>query len=152
MSDKISEFDYQLIDPIGYHYKGEVIEGTFITLKAPSSKNTVECAQLKQAFFRAIPQSEGNVELSSSDKKEAEEALTGESIISLLSMSSKVDLSVVLLTAKKLFCSGIALMEGETKITAPIISEMSYDDLESMLGEYLVNFILASALKKMNSN
>ena len=64
-------------------------------------------------------------------------------------MSADVDLAKVMLTAQDLIGSGVGLVDGETKLTKHLISQMSFDDVESMLGEYLVNFILVSALKKM---
>ena len=40
------------------------------------------------------------------------------------------------------------MIDGEVKVTKPILDEMSNDDLEGMLGEYLANFILRSVLSK----
>ena len=54
----------------------------------------------------------------------------------------------ILLSAVELFKSGVAYIEGEAKVTRPVLDEMSNDDLEGMLGEYLANFILRSVLNK----
>ena len=72
--------------------------------------------------------------------------------MSLITMSTGVELGSVLLTARELFTSGLAMVEGEVKLTKPIMDEMSQDDLEAMTGEYLANFTLASALQKMKDN
>jgi len=57
------------------------------------------------------------------------------------------DMAQLFGVAKKLFFSqGIAMVEGEQRFTGPIYDTMSIDDFEKMLGEYLVNFILQSAL------
>ena len=140
--------DFNLTTPISYAYKGEMQEGGFITLNAPTSKNMKECAELKQAFFRALPKNQGAVQAEpTKDEEDAE--LTGDAIMGLISMSDNVELSVVLATARELFSSGLAMVEGETKVTKPILDSLTLDDLECMVGEYLAVFILASALKKM---
>lgn len=149
MSDNIKSIDYQLETPVPYAFEGNMIEGTFVTLYPPTSKNIVECAQLKQAFFRSLPKDQNTEDVTEDDKSKAEDALTGDAIIALLSMSTEVDLGKIMLTARELFSSGVGKMEGETKLTKPILDKVSFDDLEGMLGAYLVNFILASALRKM---
>lgn len=149
MSEEQSFIDYQLETSIMYHFKGDEVEGGFISLYPPSSKNIKECCELKQAFFRSLPKNDATkppVE----DEKDEDAGITGEAIIGLISMSDKVELSHVLLTARELFKSGVALMEGETKLTTPMLDKLSIDDLEGMVGEYMAVFILASALKKMN--
>ena len=142
-----TEFTYELRQGFEYASKGELAQAAFITLKAPTSKNITECAHLKQSFFRAIPKDRPEVEA-----QEEAAGITGDDIMTLIMMSPEVDLAVVLLTARELFSSGVALVDGETKVTKPIIDVMSQADLETMTGEYLANFILASVLQKMNQS
>ena len=148
--DKKAEITYELESPVEYASKGELEAGKFIVLKAPTSKNMAECAFLKQAFFRAIAtipkQDRGDV--AEDDGTEVD----GEAVMSIITMSTGVELAAVLLTAKDLFTSGLAMVEGEVKLTKPIMDTMSQDDLEAMTGEYLANFILASALRKMKNS
>lgn len=145
-----TEITFELTTPIQYAKKGELEAGTFINLKAPTSKNMTECAFLKQAFFRAI----GSIPKQDREKAEVPDDgdIDGEAIMSLITMSTGVELGSVLLTARELFTSGLAMVEGEVKLTKPIMDEMSQDDLEAMTGEYLANFTLASALQKMKDN
>lgn len=150
MSDEFkTEFDYPLEVKFNYAYKGDIQEAKFIRLIAPTSKNISQCADLKQAFMRALP-TEGRVE----EDKETKglDDLDGESIMMLVSMSKDVSLKSVLISARELFSSGLALVDGETKVTKPILDDMSQDDLENMLGEYYLNFILASWLRKMKNS
>lgn len=148
--DKKTEITYELETPVEYARKGEMEKGKFIVLKAPTSKNMAECAFLKQAFFRAIgtipKQDRGDVDV------DGETDIDGEAVMSIITMSTGVELSAVLLTARELFTSGLALVDGEEKLTKPIMDKMLQDDLESMTGEYLANFILASALRKMKNS
>lgn len=144
-----STITYELKVSVPYHDKGEVVEGQFITLSAPSSRNLSECADLKQAFFRAMPKDEAGREGSPLSEADKNNDITGDAIMMLISMSPEVELKKVLLTARELFSSGVAKIDGETKVTKPILDSFSQDDLEDMTGMYLANFILASVLKKM---
>lgn len=150
MSEEIAtEFQYRLLTSLPYSSGGEIVDGTFITLSAPSSRNSKECAKLKQAFFRSIDQS---AEVNENAKEpSAESENTGEGVMIMLAMSKDVELDDVMDTARRMFTSGnnIAMVEGEAKLTSPLIDKMTMDDFERMTGEYMLRFILASALAKM---
>lgn len=143
-----NDITFTLSQPIEYAKGGELEVGTFVTIMPPTSKNMTECAALKQAFFRALPK-DGQVE-AESDGDDAE--LTGDAIMTLITMSKEVELGSVLLTAKELLTSGVAMVEGEEKLTKPLFDKLSQDDVEALTGEYLVNFILASALQRLKKS
>lgn len=146
MENVKTEFEYELTTQFDVMIKGQPEPAISITLKAPSSKNLTECSILKQAFFRSLPEGE-SVE---SDTDAKIEDMEGMDIMILLSMSSKVELSDILTTAKKLFSSkGVGFVNGDTALTRDLLDMASIDDLEGMLGDYLVNFILASSLNRM---
>lgn len=141
-----TEFQYILKQPFTYAHKGDNVEAKFIALTAPTSKTTHECAALKQSFFRAMSEREGTSETTDDTDIEIE----GADVMSLIAMSKDVDLPEVLDIGKRLFqMPGIALVDGETKFGNAILDRMSLDDFEDMLGEYMVNFILASSLKRL---
>lgn len=142
--ENIKEFDYPLTTGIDYAKGGEQVEGVFIKLIPPSSKQLTHCAMLKQSFIRAI--TEQAKDAAESDKSESDVEISGQDIIYLLYGSASVDMGKILLSAIELFKSGVALIDGEVKLTKPLLDEMSNDDLEGMLGEYLANFILKSVL------
>lgn len=144
----VTDFNYELTTPVEYAFKGNMEAGTFIQLNAPTSKVITQCAKLKQAFFRALPKNQAPVE--ADGPKDGD--VTGEEIMTIITMSPDVELSDVLFAARDLFTSGLALVEGEVKLTRPLMDAVSQDDLEGMTGEYLANFILASALRKMKQN
>lgn len=149
----IREIIVELDMPVEYAYKGEMQIGSFITLKAPTGKQMVECADLKQAFFQAISsQTATSTATVEGDEKSTLSALTGDTIMALIAMSSVSKLSSVLVSAKELFANGVAFMEGETKLTKPMLDMLNPDDLERMIGDYYLNFILASWLQKQQKN
>lgn len=147
----LSEFNFELSTPVKYDKSGEKIDGTFITLFAPSYKQMDKCVPLKQAFYRAMSDiSDGGEE--QSESTESTEELKPSSLIAIMYQSS-VDMVKILIHGVELFNSpDIAKIDGDVKLTKPIIESMSQDDLELMLGSYMVNFILASALSKAESN
>jgi hypothetical protein len=143
-----TEFNYELTTKFKYHFKGEVVEASFIALTAPSSKNIENCAPIKQSFFQAIGEQSKNT----NDRSEpTDEDIDGDSIMMLIQMSKTVNMSSVLMHARELFSSGVALIDGETKLTKPLIDLMSIDDFEGITGQYLANFILVSVLNKLNA-
>lgn len=145
----MSELTYTLTSPFDYAHKGEQVAASWIELKPPTSKNMTQCAALKQAFYRALPD-DGEVKDETADKENIE--INGDDIMSLIIRSKDVELITVLLHARELFTSGLALVDGEEKLTKPLLDMMSNDDVENMTGEYLANFILASALRKLKGN
>lgn len=151
------EFELSDEDKFEYGKKGNLATATFITLSVPTSANMNECALLKQAFFHAI---RDQAKLTGSDRgSEAEDdededdddsTLDGETIMKIIIVSD-VELITVLIAAKILFTSGIAMVDGETKLTVPLIEKLPMDTLERMTGEYMANFILASELQKQKN-
>ena len=143
---KDTEIIHELARPIKYTPKnsGEEVEAQFVTLLEPSVKQLAPCAVLKQAFMRVISQETGGAEESASDK-EVDEIPMENRIINAL-YASDTDMAVILASAKELFRE-VGLIDGEKKLTVPMLDVMSLDDIEMMTGKYMSNFILASVLK-----
>ena len=142
-----TEFDYPLRSPFTYPHQGNQVEASFIRLTAPTSRNSRECATLKQAFWRSADRDTSS---NAETQNEAEVDIKGQDVIVMLSMSRDVDLADVMDVARHLFTKGkVAKVDGEMSLTIPLIDEMSQDDVEAMLGDYLVNITLASSLALM---
>ena len=71
--------------------------------------------------------------------------MTGAQCIQVLYRSS-VDVTKVFLYAEQLFKSGVALIDGETKLTTPLMEKMSLQDFEGLVGAYIANFIVPSLM------
>lgn len=142
-------FDFTLSEPIDYQAKGENTKSSLLELSAPSGKERKKAARLKQGFMRCIneiPDSDKQQAKELADKKDGTEKkeTKPEEILALLQMGSidypdYLDIFVGLLT------SGICKVEGDTPITSLIVDKISYEDLEKLMGEYFVNFILGSS-------
>lgn len=140
---------YQLKTPLNYHSRGEEVEASFITLFAPSYKHMDKTVPLKQAFYRAAAAIEGETveqESTDTDTPDNDAGLTPDIAVAMLYQSNEDMVKIFLYAAELFKAPGIAKVEGSEKMTGAIIEKLSQDDLENMLGTYLVNFILASVL------
>lgn len=148
------EVRFELEHPFKYATKGGDQEtAQFILLNPPTTRNSKECAALKQAFYRAS----NSIAEETGESAQVEGDAAGPNpigIITVMAMSTAVDLADTLEVARRLFSSGLAQVDGEVKLTNKLIESMSQDDFEKMLGVYLVNFTLASGMaqaKKMST-
>lgn len=147
---EITPVEHELKSKIEYATKeGGIEQAQILVLHPPTSKQLKYCCDLKQAFFRAMPQdSSGNDQKEIDDADEIE--LDADQIMMLLAASNDVNLASVLVTASELLTSpGMCFVDGEVKLTKPLLNQLDIDELEEVVGKYLVNFTLASALKKM---
>ena len=144
---KETEIIHELIKPIKYTPKnsGEETEAQFVTLLEPSVKQLTACSTLKQAFMRVIANEAGDAEEGSSADTESTMPMH-QSIMNALYASPEADITSVLLSAKELF-RDVGLIDGEKKLTVPMLDAMCIEDIEVMTGKYMENFILASVLK-----
>lgn len=145
MQETDHEIIHTLLKPISYtpNNAGEPVEAQFITLTEPSVRNITACAMLKQAFVRVLAGQEQNDDVERGAKDDTTPMAT--SIINSLYASGAVDMGKVLLSAKELF-KVVGLVDGEKKLTTPMLDSLSMQDLEGMTGAYMENFILASIL------
>lgn len=147
MSDE-TEIIHEFIKPFDYTPRnaGDMVQAQFITLKEPSVKQLTACSTLKQAFMRVIAAQSANsddAEAVNKDK-DADTGAMEDNIINALYASDE-DISKLFLTARELFRE-VALVDGEKKVTLPMLDAMGIEDIEKMTGKYMANFILASVL------
>lgn len=125
---------------------GSEVEAQFVTLCEPSVRQLSACATLKQAFMRVIAkEANSGADTQSGSTTVVEEVPMENRIINAL-YGSDVDMTVVLQSAKELFRE-VALVDGEKKMTVPMLDALCIEDMELMTGKYMANFILASVLK-----
>ncbi len=141
----MDEFDFNLSRAIDYTNKGEQKKGEILTLKAPNSKQQAPRVKLQQGFFRAIADQKGGSE---NEQNDADVKIEGAEILALM-LSSDVDMVEYHETFRKLMISGVCLVEGEEPLTGTLFDMLSLDDIDSLLGDYLANFILSSVLKTL---
>ena len=144
----MNECNYELKHPFEYANKGEQVAASFITLFAPSFKHIDKVAPIKQAFTAAITDTARDVNTAEVEAKEPEEdgdLITPSQAIQVL-YAANADITKVFLHAQELFKSGAALVDGESKLTTPLMEKMHLDDFEGLVGAYLGNFIAPSLM------
>ncbi len=145
-------FDFTLTHSIEYSTNGDSREGRVISCTAPTSKQQRFRMELKQGFMRAITSlNSGDSEPQKIDDGSGSKEPTGTEILMGL-YSSDIDMPEFMETFKKLACSGVCKIEGEEDLKEGTFDRMDPEDAENLLGDYLVNFILSSALKALNQN
>lgn len=146
----MTEITYTLKESFEYALNGNNEKATFITLTAPNFKQIDKVTPIKQAFTRvAVKSAKEAVRESTprpSKEGEVEESkITGSEIIAMM-YASDVEMKSILLYAEQLFKSGVALVDGETNLTTPLMEKMTLDDFEGLLGDYMSNFIAPSLM------
>jgi len=144
----MNECNYELKHPFKYANKGDQVEAVFITLFAPSFKQIDKVAPIKQAFTAAITDTVSDVnvdEVEAKEPEEGDELITPSQAIQVL-YRANADITKVFLHAQELFKSGVALVDGESKLTTPLMEKMHLDDFEGLVGAYLGNFIAPSLM------
>ena len=112
---------------------------------APTQRQAKERTKLQQGFFRAIT----SVQNSGDDKKPAENVeIKGSDIVAIM-LSSSVDMVAFLEDFRRMMISGVCKIEGREVLTSALYDKLDPDDIDSLLGEYLGNFILSSRLKTL---
>ena len=141
----MSEYTYELKQSFKYAKSGEQEDATFITITAPTFKQLDKVAPIKQALMAAISEIQDSKIVAESDAKTDNEKLTGAQCIQLMYTWSG-DLNKVFLHAEQLFKSDVALIDGESRLTSPLMDKMSVTDFEGLVGAYIANFIAPSLM------
>lgn len=146
----MSEVVYELKSPFVYATGADAPEAMFIELSAPSYKSMPHMVPIKQAFMAAIKEVSTDVVEDKEAPKDLE--ITGTQVMQLMYGWSG-DLNKIMVYAQELFKSkGVALVDGEEKLTQPLIDKMSVGDFEGMLGAYIANFIAPSLMDGQESS
>jgi len=143
----------KLSKPITYAYKGENVEASFITLLPPTAKHIHLTGLIKSVFQKNAVEFRQNQKLvdqvadaAESQQKEGGEKEVGSDDVWGLFYMNPDSIEQVMIAGKELMSSGLFLIEGEVKLTKPLIDELSTEDFEKVLGEFMANFIVASLM------
>ena len=176
MSDKSKkEFEFTLSENITVHKDGERQFCNKLLLKGPSSKQQRERCLIKQALMESI--NKANETASRLEQANAISGVAGammgkldkaktkriakdsinddvldipnsEQLLSLLYMQISPDrLTEIFDAFNALLCGGCATA-FDIALTQSIIDQIDADDMESLLGEYIENFIVPSWMKQ----
>lgn len=143
--EEATQVTYDLKESFQYAFKDDMRDATFITLLPPSMKQHSQAAALKQSIIRMVTDAVRNADSDGEDDskiKEEEEKITSAMVVATIYGSKCVEVNVVWEQVKALLKSGVALIDGEQRLTIPLMEKMSPEDFENMAGEYIANFTL----------
>lgn len=139
-----NEVTFDLTSKFEYAFKGEQREAGFIALSPPTMKQHHQAAALKQSIIRIVSEAVKGADDQEEEKEEEEEKeITSKMVVATIYGSSCVEANTVWGQARELLKGGVALIDGEQKLTTPLMDKMSPEDFENMVGEYIANFTLA---------
>lgn len=139
-------FTFDLTEPIEYSHKGELVQGTSITLYAPKPAQRKKAMKLKQVFFQSLPKSDG----SERKTNEKESEIDGNMVLFIVAQSD-ADYADFIETGRSLLCDRNAKINDEEYLTTVTVDKLDLDDMETMIGQYVANFIVKSALKALGN-
>lgn len=143
-----SETRVILAEPLRYSGRdGEFHMATFVVLKAPTSRAYQQAIRIKQAVLRAIATERRKAPADAPQPAPApgtEERPSGADWVAMLA-STEADLPALFEMVRELLVKqGLALVDGEVPMTGALFDDLALPDFESLVGEYLAAFPLAS--------
>ncbi len=141
--EEATEVTFDINKPFEYAFKGEQRTAGFVTLLPPTMKQHSQAAALKQSIVRIVTESARSAGDQDPDDTSVEDEITSKMVVATIYGSTCVDAGVVWEQVKALLKENLALIDGEQKLTTPLVDKMSPDDFESMAGMYIANFTLA---------
>jgi NADH dehydrogenase FAD-containing subunit len=145
---KLKEFDFILAESIEIHKHGQKVDAAKVLLKCPSSKHQRDRLIIKNGFMNNDKAQDGGNQNAKKDD-DFNELKESEKILGMLYSMKKADQMGEILDAfKRLLVNGCGIVEG-IALTETYIDEIDANDLDDMLGEYIVNFILPSWMKRL---
>lgn len=147
----MKSFEFELPEPIEYHVRGEVSLGNKVVFYAPKPAQMKRVTRLKQIFFRALPKSDSNERAERPDKSDIESEITGEAILTLVA-SSDADYPEFIDIGKALLCDKNGKIDDAEYLTNTLADKLDIYTVEQMVGQYVANFIVKSALKSLGKS
>jgi hypothetical protein len=144
-------FTFDLTEPIEYSSGGELVSGTSITLYAPKPSQRKKAMHLKQIFFQAMSEAAEDAKPNddNADKKVPE--IEGGMLLVIIAQS-KADYVEFIETGRSLICDKNAKINDAEYLTTVTMDKMDLDDMENLVGQYVANFIVKSALRALGKS
>lgn len=145
----MKQVDFLLKSPIEIMDGGKIVPCDKLIMTAPSVSMMRYAMPLKQGLLSSMVKlnKQINAEQSKDQGGENQGELTGEAVLSILYMSD-LDINKYTETFKDLCAEGAVKLKNGDKMQSHLIDKMSAEDFESLLGEYVANFIIGSLLSR----
>lgn len=145
-----SRFEVELNHPFNYAHQGQQITAAKVVLSAPSRRVLEQSAPIKQYIARAVKRLTEEQAGKEAPAKGAggDEGLKGDEVLAVLMMYGEDHLKLELWFRELLVRGGLCLVDGVQPLTIPLYGELSDEDGDAILGEYLARFLVSSSMRK----
>jgi len=144
------DFTFEVINPILYQDSDSSSEQetTTLVLYAPSNKLSKQKDKLRQQIIAAFLNAGKNSNAAQTqNNKEEKKSLESEEI--LFAIAASENCINIKEEFKKLLIAGCGSLDGKVTIGMHHIETISDDELEELMGQYIINFIIASWMKRL---
>ena len=140
---------YTFKHPLKYSTKeGEIAEAQWLEIKEPTSRFMDNIAPIRAHLMRAIAwheqkrKNDNTIPREKGEEDEKEEnTLSAEEMMVTLDLPPDVDTALVIRNVMFMM-PDLGLIDGEKKITRPLIGDIHPEDTFGITGRFLINFIL----------
>ncbi len=148
----MKEIKLELSYPIEYAFEGQTLEADHLMMVSPSAASIKFTSQIKNLFFDAISKNRNEIESKEPLKKDSSDQsdITPVMVEYILSTCNSGSVDKLHQCLKDLFCSGAIKLPTGQRINIVQLDKLSLEDYEKLIGEYVVNFIIGSLLKRMS--
>ena len=152
MTEFKTEIRVTLSTPIRYSTKGEFKETEILVLKAPTNRVLSQVSFLQQGFMRVIRAEEEKIPSSQIEEIKAEnnssggDELNGKQMMLAIKASEFVDFQEYANVFRDMLTHNLAFLDGEEKLTKPVLDEIYTHDMDKIMEAYFENFIIASLI------
>ena len=143
------DFTFELHEPIKYQDENSEKETKMLVLYAPSNKLAAPKAKLRQKILTAFYEmSKGSDKTESTQSTKEKNKLEPEALLFAIALSE--DGIEIKETFKDLLKDGCLSLDGKfNDITSWHLDQIEDDEFEEMMGEYIINFIIPSWMKRL---
>lgn len=149
-----SEFTFTLRKPIPWVNAGTDGTQQFakeLVLKAPSNRQRHQTAALSQGFMQAVHSMQDKAKAEAAkveDKADKDHQIKGTEVLSAVMMSD-IDFVAYQETFRTLLLNDIAFVSDGQKLTSPMYDNMSTEDSQNLMGEYIAIFLISSLMRNL---
>ena len=124
-----------------------MVTGTHVVFYAPKPNQRKKTTKLKQMFFRALPKD------GEPDGKQPDENpdIKGRDILFLIAQS-EADYTDFIEVGRSLVCDKVGKVDDVEFFTTVMADKLDINVLEAMIGDYVANFIVKSAMDSLMQN
>lgn len=139
----LDEFEFELSTKIKFQSPAGEEESNILLLKSPLAKHERTLTKLQQKFVKAIIDA-GRKNASNQSSKKTEQKTPSATEVIIVLQQSDLDYYDFKEDFYSMILNGLCFIGDGIKVTKDLLSNVSFDDKDKLLGEYFANFMMPS--------